>query len=99
MLRGTKNKGGQIAVQAARVWLIEHGLRVVERSLSAHQVVVVEYEHPLSVHIRGVDRESGEVRWAGSAHVEGDLEHIDVSVLTPLTRAALDAAWGLPEPR
>jgi hypothetical protein len=96
VLTGSKNKGGRIAVDAARLWLMEQGLRIVERRANAKQVVVVEYTHPLTVQIRGVDLESGEVRWAGGAHVEGDLDQVDASILTEVTRQALETAWGLP---
>jgi hypothetical protein len=95
-LTGSRNKGGRMAVDAARMWLMEQGLRVVERREDAAQIVVVEYSHPLTVQIRGVDRASGEVRWAGGAHVEGDLDQVDVSILTDVTREALKTAWGLP---
>jgi hypothetical protein len=96
-LRGSKNKGGRIAVHAARMWLMERGLRVVESRSSARQIVIVEYTHPLTVQIRGVDLESGEVQWAGAAHVEGDLNQVDASILTELTRQALEVSWGLPQ--
>jgi hypothetical protein len=75
---------------------MEHGLRVSERRRGAHQLVVVEYTHPLTIHVRGIDSETREVQWAGGAHVEGNIEQADASILGELTKEALSSAWGMP---
>jgi hypothetical protein len=95
-LQASQNAGGRIALSVARIWLMEHGLRVSERRTGARQMVIVEYTHPLTVHVRGIDSESREVQWAGGAHVEGDVEQVDATILGDLTKEALASAWGLP---
>jgi hypothetical protein len=96
-LQASHNAGGRIALSVARIWLMEHGMRVSERRTGARQMVIVEYTHPLTVHVRGIDTESREVQWAGGAHVEGDIEQADASILGELTKEALASAWGLPQ--
>src|SRR5919108_5057815 len=64
-LQASQNAGGRIALNVARIWLMEHGLRVTERRAGARQIVIVEYTHPLTVHVRGIDTETREVQWAG----------------------------------
>ena len=95
-LQASPNAGGRIALNVARIWLMEHGLRVIERRTGANQLVIVEYTHPLTIHVRGIDSETREVQWAGGAHVEGDIEQADASILGELTKEALSSAWGMP---